>query len=85
MIKYSLRAQRIQSRILEMSQLSADHVGKNDSGKAFFVNSSNKLAQWMNETGLEDTRLIPPTLEAKRLRVNLTISFWIKKMEKERL
>jgi allantoate deiminase len=53
MIKYSLRAQRIQSRILEMSQLSADHVGKNDSGKAFFVNSSNKLAQWMNETGLE--------------------------------
>ena len=53
MIKYSVRAQRIQSRILEMSQLSAEHVGKNDSGKAFFVSSSNKLAQWMNETGLE--------------------------------
>ena len=56
MIKYSQRAQKIQSRILEMSQLSEEHLGKNDSGKAFFISSSNKIAQWMNETGLE-TRL----------------------------
>lgn len=53
MKNYLLRAQKIQSRIIEMNQLSLEHSGKNDSGKAFFINSSNKIAEWMKETGLE--------------------------------
>lgn len=53
MNKYVLRAQKIQSRILEMTQLNLEHAEKNDSGKAIFLSSSNKIAQWMEEAGLE--------------------------------
>lgn len=53
MKNYLIRAQKIQSRILEMTQLNAEHAGKDDAGKAFFINSSNKIVEWMNDTGLE--------------------------------
>ena len=53
MTNYLLRAEKIQARILEMSQLNAEHAGNNDSGKAFFITSSNKIAEWMTESGLE--------------------------------
>ncbi|MEO6683483.1 MAG: hydantoinase/carbamoylase family amidase [Ginsengibacter sp.] len=53
MINYLSRAQKIQSRIVEMGQITTQHAGKDDSGKAFFISSSNKIAEWMNDTGLE--------------------------------
>lgn len=36
-----------------MGQITTQHAGKDDSGKAFFISSSNKIAEWMNDTGLE--------------------------------